>query len=92
MQHLSAFLSAFVDFTVTGAISSPPPKKESSNQYIFPKAARLIAIGDLHGDVSAAQRAFRLGGLVDEDGHWRGGTTVCVQASDSGRCLCKCML
>lgn len=84
MQHLSAFLSAFVDFTVTGQIR-PPPSAESEaekRQFIFPHAARLVAIGDLHGDLKAAQRAFRLAGLVDAQGKWCGGTTVCVQVGD----------
>ncbi len=44
--------------------------------------ARIVAIGDLHGDPDAARAAFALAGLVDRDGHWSGGTTVAVQTGD----------
>ena len=40
---------------------------------------RLVAIGDLHGDMQKARRAFRLGGLVDASDRWAGGTTTAVQ-------------
>lgn len=43
---------------------------------------RLVAIGDLHGDLGAAYRALRLGGLVDASGSWCGGDTVLVQTGD----------
>jgi len=47
-----------------------------------PAAARLVAIGDLHGDLGKARDAFRAGGLVDERGRWCGGSTVAVQVGD----------
>lgn len=46
---------------------------------VLPPAARLVAIGDIHGDFGKAFRAFRLAGLVDEHGKWSGGDTVAVQ-------------
>lgn len=45
----------------------------------LPAAARVIAIGDLHGDLNKARRAFRVGGLIDENDKWVGGTTTAVQ-------------
>ena len=42
---------------------------------------RLVAIGDLHGDMQKARRAFRLGGLVDASDRWAGGTTTAVQGT-----------
>ena len=84
MHSLVSFLSAYVDFAATGQILSPQPCKSTSHtQWMFPAAPRLVAVGDLHGDLQAAQRAFRLAGLVDEDGHWRGGSTVCVQVCNA---------
>lgn len=44
-----------------------------------PAAERLVAIGDLHGDLGKAKRAFRAAGLTNERDQWVGGTTVAVQ-------------
>ena len=44
--------------------------------------ARLVALGDVHGDLKAARRALRLSGLIDFNDVWIGGTTVVVQTGD----------
>ena len=44
--------------------------------------ARIVAVGDLHGDYNAWQDIARDGGLVDANGHWTGGKTVLVQMGD----------
>ena len=51
-------------------------------QTVLPKAEKIIAIGDIHGDISKARRAFRLAGLIDEHDSWVGGKSVCVQVGD----------
>lgn len=43
---------------------------------------RIVAIGDLHGDLRAARAALRLGGVMDSLDHWSGGTTIVVQTGD----------
>lgn len=43
---------------------------------------RIIALGDLHGDLSATREALALAGIMDEDDHWCGGSTVLVQTGD----------
>lgn len=43
---------------------------------------RIVAIGDLHGDLARAQRAFRLAKAIDEAGKWIGGDTIVVQVGD----------
>ena len=43
---------------------------------------RLVAIGDLHGDIDKARCAFQAGGLIDEKDNWVGGQTVAVQVGD----------
>jgi hypothetical protein len=43
---------------------------------------RLIAIGDLHGDLAATRAALRLGGAIDESGRWIGGNLSVVQTGD----------
>lgn len=45
-------------------------------------AHRLVAIGDLHGDISAARQAFRLAGGIDRHGNWIGDDLVIVQLGD----------
>lgn len=50
---------------------------------VLPSVPRLVAIGDLHGDMGKARRAFRIAGLIDERDRWVGGTTTVVQV----RCL-----
>ena len=50
---------------------------------IFPQPERLVAIGDLHGDLPAVRRVLRLAGVLHpERDEWAGGTTVCVQVGD----------
>jgi hypothetical protein len=48
----------------------------------FAPASRIVAIGDLHGDLDATHRALRLAGAVDDNGHWIGGKLVVVQTGD----------
>lgn len=45
-------------------------------------AERIIAIGDLHGDIEATRRALRLAGAIDENDRWIGGELVVVQTGD----------
>lgn len=47
-----------------------------------PAQGRIVAIGDLHGDFAATQKALRLAGVLDEAGRWSGGTTTVVQTGD----------
>ena len=44
--------------------------------------ARVVAIGDLHGDLEAARAALRLAGAIDEQDLWIGGELVVVQTGD----------
>lgn len=48
----------------------------------YPAAERLVAIGDLHGDLNATRKALRIGGLIDAQDNWVGGKTVVVQTGD----------
>lgn len=47
-----------------------------------PMPERVIAIGDVHGDLAATKRALALGGLMNEAGRWTGGKSVLVQTGD----------
>jgi len=55
---------------------------ETDTSFRFPAAERLVAIGDLHGDVAATKRALRLAGATDEQDRWKGGKLVVVQTGD----------
>jgi hypothetical protein len=43
---------------------------------------RVVAIGDLHGDLGATRAALRAAGAIDDTGAWIGGDLVVVQAGD----------
>ena len=58
----------------------PAPVENAS--YRFPAAPRIVAIGDIHGDVHAARAALRLAGAVDDTGKWVGKDLVLVQTGD----------
>ncbi len=45
-------------------------------------ARRIVAIGDLHGDLDGTRQALRLAGATDETDHWIGGDLVLVQTGD----------
>jgi hypothetical protein len=46
------------------------------------QSQRLVAIGDLHADLEAARRAFRLAGATDARDTWIGGNLTVVQMGD----------
>lgn len=47
-----------------------------------PAAPRVVAIGDLHGDMNAVRRALRLAGAIDASNKWIGGSLIVVQTGD----------
>ena len=59
---------------------------------IFPKVSKLVAIGDIHGDLQAALKCLKLAGVIDHSIpnrtrdlnkiNWTGGNTVVVQLGD----------
>ncbi|KAK1319368.1 Uncharacterized protein QJS10_CPB04g01946 [Acorus calamus] len=80
---LSAFVDTFVDFTVSGLFfphpQNPPPPPPTR----LPHPPRLVAIGDLHGDLPKSIEALSLAGLIDPSTlRWSGGPTVAVQVGD----------
>lgn len=64
------------------ALTSPETTSPPIPPTRLPKAERLVAIGDLHGDLGKARQAFRLAGLINEKDRWIGGTATCVQVGD----------
>lgn len=63
--------------------AAPPPASEAqSAPFRLPAAPRVVAVGDLHGDLAATQAVLRLAGALGADGHWAGGDLVLVQTGD----------
>jgi hypothetical protein len=61
----------------TGSLAAEPER-----DFRYPAPERLIAIGDMHGDVARARAALRLGGAIDADDRWVGGKLTLVQTGD----------
>ncbi|KAL1154473.1 hypothetical protein V6Z11_A09G243500 [Gossypium hirsutum] len=82
-SFLSSFVDTFVDFSVSGLFL--PQRQEIPQQPLqthYPSPNRLVAIGDLHGDLEKSKQAFRLAGLIDGSDRWCGGSTTVVQIGD----------
>jgi len=45
-------------------------------------AGRVVAVGDLHGDLDNALAVLQLAGVIDALGQWSGGDTTLVQTGD----------
>lgn len=48
----------------------------------LPAPERLIAVGDIHGDIAKARAALRIANVIDENDEWVGGETVVVQVCE----------
>lgn len=57
----------------------PPAVTES---FRLPAPQRLVAIGDLHGDLEATRDVLRLAGAIDATDRWVGDKLVVVQTGD----------
>ncbi|KAL5580634.1 hypothetical protein UlMin_013076 [Ulmus minor] len=52
--------------------------------YVSAPGRRIVAVGDLHGDIDQARCALEIAGVLSSDGQdlWTGGETVLVQLGD----------
>lgn len=62
----------------TAADAAAPP---DTGKLAAPKG-RIVAIGDLHGDLDSARRALKLAGAIDAQDHWIGKELTLVQTGD----------
>jgi len=62
--------------------SVAPKVSDRDPSYRLPAPQRLVAIGDLHGDLAATRAALRLAHAVDDRDRWIGGKLVVVQTGD----------
>ncbi|GLJ13106.1 hypothetical protein SUGI_0205290 [Cryptomeria japonica] len=92
---VSNFVDSFVDFVVGGQFlpsnSTTLDSKNANNAEAtaateivtrIPSVDRLIAIGDIHGDLHKAKEALRVAQVMDENDNWIGGNTTVVQVGD----------
>ena len=96
LRSVAVGVSAALLFCLSSACdrskpSEPPPPAPtptatataSAKASVFPPAPpRIVAIGDLHGDLDATKRVLRLAGATDAKGAWIGGKLVVVQTGD----------
>lgn len=59
---------------------APGPDWDPPNT--FSGVSRIVAIGDIHGDIEAFKKVLRLAGLLDDKDHWSGGSSHLVQTGD----------
>ena len=69
--------------SATAAVASASVASGATRAAVRAAPERLVAIGDLHGDLDATKRALRLAGAVDAAGAWSGGKLVVVQTGDA---------
>jgi len=82
-QHAAAIerppLSASADGSASG---QPPSPSLVGSSFRLPASARVVAIGDIHGDLNALRAALRLAGAIDSDDRWIGKDLSVVQTGD----------
>src|SRR5690349_13393639 len=65
-----------------GAAAPAGAAKVAVTANVYPAPKRLVAFGDVHGDLPATKRALKLGGAIDDAGEWVGGDLFVVQTGD----------
>lgn len=80
-MRAAAAVVGLVLASACGAATPPSPPAESA--VVSASAARrIVAVGDLHGDLDNALAVLRLAGVVDAEGRWALGEGVFVQTGD----------
>jgi hypothetical protein len=64
------------------AAPEAPPRLEDAVADTFEGVERVVAVGDIHGDVEALAEVLRMAGLIDAQGKWIGGKAHLVQTGD----------
>jgi len=80
---LAAACSRNVITPPAGAEHRAQPLSLERPAYLHTAPGRVVAIGDLHGDLAVARKVLRLARAIDAEDHWIGGTLVVVQTGDT---------
>lgn len=75
-------VSAPVVSSASAAPNVEPKVHDTDTSYRYAVPERLVAIGDLHGDLAATRAALRLAGAIDDRDRWVGAKLVVVQTGD----------
>ena len=65
---------------VGGLLAFAPPAQ--AQKAVFSGVDRIVAVGDVHGDLPAFTEVLRAAKVIDPDGKWVGGKTNLVQIGD----------
>jgi hypothetical protein len=71
--------------TAPPPVAAPPSNAKCTPSTLplrRPQPERLVAIGDIHGDIAAARSALKVAGAIDANDKWIGGKLVIVQTGD----------
>nr|MDA3865108.1 metallophosphoesterase [Deltaproteobacteria bacterium] len=58
------------------------PNTGNKKKLLPPDCPRIIAIGDLHGDLDVARQTLQLAGAINKSGKWIGKKLIVVQTGD----------
>ena len=71
------FVAVWVTLCLLGAPASPVVAQGSGRG-----SGRIVAIGDIHGEIEGFKRILQAAGLADASGRWTGGRTQLIQTGD----------
>ncbi len=80
-KHQEPVAQAAADRAETAPASGGGQIAQASSA-VWTGVARVIAIGDVHGDYESFALVLRSAGLIDKEGNWTGGKTHLVQTGD----------
>jgi predicted MPP superfamily phosphohydrolase len=85
---VTAFAGLWFWFSVSGEhhrldeLSTNAPDATSSKLGAGSFTRRIVAVGDLHGDLPNAHKVLRMADVVDDDWNWSGKVDYFVQTGD----------
>lgn len=71
-----------VRLVIAALVAASPALADSPPVQAPPQPARIVAVGDLHGDFSVWRDIALAAGVENAGGHWTGGRTILVQVGD----------
>ncbi|MFM7200025.1 MAG: metallophosphoesterase [Myxococcota bacterium] len=66
----------------TAPVKTAPASFSAAPADVFKNVARVVAVGDIHGDAEALRQILRFMGIINEKDAWIGGSTYLVQTGD----------
>lgn len=67
---------------LTGSRGTGQEASRVGDHGVRPYTRRIVAVGDLHGDMPNAQKVLHMAGVVDANGDWSGEVDYFVQTGD----------